>query len=344
LEIVGIDTVLLSEERVPALSLGLRQAENETVDDNSTLTPPTRIRPLRVVYQQEIRYSIQRPEALEQLLIGYASLEEALFLRPFRSSDTVYTNALSDLTANEELILLASIDLDQDIVLTAAPTGRPTMVPTQPPSRTPTQPTPSARYVLDFNRWPQTTEGHCCPHPHAVCIYSIYREEEQKADRQIIVVVVVVVGICVCVAAGYLYYLVRKEDRQPIVGALPDDFEDQDFYVETRQEAGIYAFQSDSSLPVNRSDEDMPLTGHSRPDNPRASDPSRPAWDDPAVMAPPPMAVLDDVPGDSDLLVDDNQSDDMDRPNPDYDSGDGGAGPGFDMTGFQLQVANLDDL
>jgi hypothetical protein len=159
--------------------------------------------------------------------------------------------------------------------------------------------------------------------------------------------VVVVVAICVCVAAGYLYYLVRKEDRQPIVGALPDDLEDQDYYIETRQDAGIYAFQSDSSLPMNRSDEDMPLTGHSRPDNPRASDPSRPAWDDPAIMAPPPMAVLDDVPGGNDLLAANDEIDGMDEmggAHPSFDSGEGDTGPGFDMTGFQLQVANLDDL
>jgi hypothetical protein len=148
LEIVGIDTIFLSEERLPALPV-VHLAENATSYDdhsNTTTLTPTRIRPLRVLYQQEIRYSIRRPEALEQLLIGYASLEEALFLRPFRSSDTVYTNALSDLTANEELILLASIDFDRGVV-TGTPMVGPTSVPTQAPGRTPTRPTPSARYV-----------------------------------------------------------------------------------------------------------------------------------------------------------------------------------------------------
>eukprot|EP00977_Amphora_coffeiformis_P006270 scaffold1351_cov176-Amphora_coffeaeformis.AAC.4 len=294
---------------------------------------------LFISFRLRIFYRVENNSGLDlEKFNRTGDIRDALWLDPFTGeSPSKYLNALGFFQGVEDVVQLVSYGFDLD---TAAPTTMPTQVPTLVPTAVPTTAAP-------------TDPPQAPPTPVL----------DSPSDRRIIVFVVVVVFLSIVIAAGYLYYLVRKEDRQPILGAIPEDLEDREYYVETRMQRGPVV---SSDLPTHS----RPSAGESEPLNPQPAalgneqDDALPG----ATLAPfptsvsgassksgpPPMAVLDDVPhehqdlygalGGDDAPDGINGVDPMEV-NPSFDSGDGStAPPAFDMMGFQMNVQNLDDI
>ena len=245
----------------------------------------------------------------------------------------------------------------------------PTMAPTEVPTVSPTI-VPSQALVVPSSLPTQAPTSD---------------SSDDTGDRSYIAYVVVVVVVSMLVAAGYLYYLVRKEDQQPIVGGLPEDLSGRDYYVETHESTPHSRQPSDDPLVVDlRSEENLPL-------NPAVNIPGE-IQEEVAVgggaqvpvvsagtlttlgasgsasnlNAVAPMAVLENVPQDSDFMIAVGDDDDDDDDNEDdgesgeigdgigirrsesFDSGGEGPSPldpsAFDMMGFQMDVQNLDDV
>lgn len=310
--------------------------------------PPQVPLPLQLIYRQTLWYGVLDPESAGRL----GEPEEVLFEYPFKEGLGKYRPTIVNLTETEGLIIF-------NVALLSKRTRKPTSVPTITPTRKPT-PMP-------------TMAPRPSPQPPPT------REIEEQNERRIIVVVVVVVVVCICVAAGYLFYLVRKEDNEHLLDGLPRDLsgDGQEYYIETRTDsAPELGAQGDNSF-HRRSEENVPLNPRPAPDTATARDSitsgagasGMPAGtittlastttatsatnDNNNNNAPAPMAVIDDVlPQDDDFLgdglgIDDDDLDGLDGldgPSPSYDSGDVSGAQPFDLTGFQMDVQNLDDM
>ena len=262
--------------------------------------------------------------------------ESSIFLTPFEQPFfyTMDVGRLTDSTETPELIGFGAI------FQTPAPFPAPTVGPTLSPSDMPTQvPTIQPSDMPTFGR-----------------------STDDTGDRRIIAYVIVVVVVSIFLAAGYLYYLVRKEDRQPIVGGLPDDLSGRDYYVETRQSPPHSRHPVDDPADL-RPEENMPLNPSSInvPDEnvgelavPSGTMTTMATSATALSNLNPPMAVLDDVPQESgfqDGLRDSDDDDDLDgmtgfgTTSQSVASADGTSpSPAFDMSGFQMDVQNLDDV
>jgi hypothetical protein len=384
----NVGTTLVSAQRLPPSQRRRRQQQqlrylqtnnvtaNETentgndtdidTDNISSSPPPTAddtVLPVRIVYRQQIDFRLVDEERANEIF--GTDWQEALFLVPFLEAPFVYTNQLAIVTESTTAITLVSTGLDFSNL-------PPTIVPSTTPSESPTI-TPSS--------WPSP-------------IPELNEPDKNTSERRIIGFVVAVVVISVFVAAGYLYYLVRKEDRQPIVGDLPDELTGRHYYVDdpAREEGVPRPTSFDSSLQQqpptavgHHHQQQQQQLYHSRsttPDNMgngfqggTISTVTTSATTDGNTtrMPPPPMAVLDDVfaahpPHDgvaefggtasSEELTDTAaavapsprpSTSEMDHiglvVNPSFDSADASAASAtYDMTGFQMNVQNLDDL
>ena len=291
----NVDTRLLSATRL-----------NHTTANTNTTT----VQPVLIVYRQRMEYRILDWDRAEALFGHYNTPEfgyspntpyaEALFLEPFHEP-FFYTNPLATLLASTETVTLVATGIDRSN----------TPAPVPPPTGQPTTGTPTASPLVPDNSGPL----------------------DEPNERRIIAFVIVVVVISVCVAAGYLYYLVRKEDGHAIVGDLPDDlvngnYRDNDgeynYYAENNTEDNNInnnrpayvdnlppprtASSTDGSLPAvlrpsGSSDEDL----DGAPAPPRSQSISAGRSGSGGNKSPPPMAVLDDVlpqDGGGDLLGD----------------------------------------
>ena len=265
--------------------------------------------------------------------------EADLFMVPFLEP-VWYTMGVGRVTKSNEIPVLHSYSIfDPNAVPTSAPTHPPTKAPTGTPSVPPTNP-PTLK----------PTGG------------------DNGNDGSLIAYVVVVVVVSVCVASGYLYYLVRKEDRQPIVGDLPDDLSGRDYFVETRQIQTATGHSRQTSDEANL----RPVPEENLPLNPPMIVPEEirgtPGPGGTMTTAttsagltsrlPPSVPALNDVPqeskcprairgNDDDDSVELEGIDDLDglEPSNSFDSAEGSTpAPPYDLTGFQMNVQNLDDV
>lgn len=317
--------------------------DNTTTDNDDGVIvtqPPTteedRIRTLYVDCRIRIFFKLVNEDDAKALF-GEDYLRD-LFLLPFEQPIS-YTNDIGWLTQSTAIPLIQAVGFISFPGPSAVPTFVPSGSPTHAPSLLPTPP-PTFAPTGD--------------------------EESDGSSDRLVVYVVVVVVVSVCLAAGYLYYLVRKEDQHPIVGGLPDDLEGRDYYVETTQSPPATRVHSRhvSDEADARPEENVPL-------NPSLMVPEEirgvsggtittlatSASTTSNTNNPPPMAVLDDVPSDNllsgGLGGSDEDDDDLGGINgidgltgsPSFDSHEGTSPtPPFDMTGFQMDVQNLDDV
>ena len=313
-----------------------------TNDESNTTMQPTQSPPrlFYISFRLRIFYRVVNENDLQRFN-RTGDFRDALFLDPFTNSPLRYANDLGFFPGENGFVSLVDFGFDLD---TVSPTTMPTQVPTHAPTAVPTTAAPTDA--------PQTPPTPVLDNP---------------SDRRIIVFVVVVVFLSIIIAAGYLYYLVRKEDRQPIVGALPDDFDDREYYVETRLQTGPENRVSsdlptpsgpyvESIEPLNRrpaaSDNEQGVVLHGGTLTTNEASSVRATG---SKSSPPPMAVLGDVPHEHHnmygALGDDDAPDGIDgvdqimEANPSFDSGDGSTAlPAYDMSGFQMNVQNLDDV
>lgn len=56
-------------------------------------------------------------------------------------------------------------------------------------------------------------------------------DTEARNDRNIIIITVVITSLSVCVAGGYIVYLTRKEEQDPLLGPMPSEsYDEEDYY------------------------------------------------------------------------------------------------------------------
>ena len=56
-------------------------------------------------------------------------------------------------------------------------------------------------------------------------------DSEGRNDRNIIIITVVITSLSLCVAGGYIVYLTRKEDQDPLLQPMPsEDYDENEFY------------------------------------------------------------------------------------------------------------------
>ena len=339
---------------------------NSTADNGdgdggtSNTTQSTALDLLMIEFRSRVPYRVLDRMAAEERYGADFVQEHVILLRPFDEGLYRYANLLANLVQSEQILEI--VNYGQVInINTGVPTVAPTLAPVVVSTTAPT--------------------NLIVPQPPS-------DQQQQDEDRKLIASVSVIVGVSVCLAAGYLYYLVRKEDRQPIIGNLPEDLSGQDYFIETpgHEPASLAspdsaaALRPSSSLPEDgggggggmlRSEEEIGRSSslhgsrHSSMENLR--DTTLPAGTMTTFTTslselstkggPPPMAVLDDVPGEGgDFLrrrnsggtgSNGNVIEGMDQveANASFDSGEGsGAVAPFDMTGFQMDVQNLDDV